>query len=194
MQITWRELPNRYQKYIIAFALTSPCWVASLGLTGLDIIYGLVFFIASMVMIFTTEKAKQVPDHSTVDHFEQLSRLNWYNLAPAASLVMASVLFVWAPGHRATIVFVMWALSCLAILFFSHQARIKLFNNLVVDYLSQKFPTLSRPQLTCGVTMIVNKRHISVKKLSLSLHIDASEAAKIRYLCLKYIENNLQPA
>ncbi|MCA9379423.1 hypothetical protein KC640_03260 [Candidatus Dojkabacteria bacterium] len=191
MQKVWQDLPSRYKFYLVSFLAGTTLWLASLVVPGVDIVYGLVFLALSIGLIFTTKKAESFPDHSTRDHFEQADRLNWYNVVPAICVVLASILFVWGPIHRATIVLLMWGISCAGIWFVSTAARATLGNQLIANYLVKKFPTLPTEKLVKGVSMIITKKHIPVRDLSLELQIDASEAAALRHLVKKYLENNL---
>lgn len=187
----WQTFPTMYKQYVFYFVISSPLIIATFIWPWLEVAYALIFFLASFNLFFVRENVAEIPEFSTLDHFERESRFNWYNYLPIGLLIIASLCFVWLPINKAIISLLFWAISIGILFKFSNPARQKLGEELVADYLKSQFPELGTTEIYRFVDYAQTSEKVDAEQTAKLLDVDTETAQKIVNLYFKYVRNNL---
>ena len=179
---------NRYNAYFGFFILGLIVFVASLFIGALETLYAVLFFLAGLNMIFSTQQPKKDPLHSTATHYEVYSRDNIVNYILAAVIVVEIVVYLFIPISKPLLILAMWILNLFAYPRFMQYFSGRLGKRLVGSYLQEQLPELKREQIASAVLALNSQPEITAEALSAQFQFTAEQAARLIVLYRKYLE------
>jgi hypothetical protein len=180
----WVQLPSTYQNFVSLYAIMLPIGVLSIFITGLQVVYGIFFFLISAVTVFNPRSTVESPEHSTIEHYEHASRYNWWNYVMASFVAVSALLFVFLPINKALIAIICWTFACGFLLIYMPFIQLKLALDMLENYLHQQFPDIYRVTLRKFIQSKLFSAEVDLTELS------AEQKDKLGDLTDKYIANN----
>lgn len=178
----WEALPDLYRRYVSLYVIAFPIGLISIVFAVLQVPYALVFFVAGVLTLFSTEKPKEDPQHSSVTHFEINARFNTWNYISIGFLVATAILFQFTQINKGVLALLFWSISCTALLKYFPQVNATLSLELIIDYLHQELPHLDAQTVTGFV--FAKQNNLPLENLEAS----ADEKQELEKLYATYVQ------
>jgi hypothetical protein len=183
-------MTNTVRSYLYAYVGGLILFVITLFVRELSVIYMGLYFLVGLGFVFTFNQPQDVPERSTVTHFERASRWNAYSYILAGALVLASLIISFAPIQPNFSTLIIWSLSCGGLWGLTKFYDSRLLTNIIADYIKQQVPA-SAPRAVEIVALLQDQHQTTAPDLVTKFGLNPADAERLIYMFRQYVRNNL---
>lgn len=181
---------QKYRAYEIYFLIALPVLLLSLIWNWLQLVYVIIFFLATLDLIFITTPIDDKTNHSSVNYYERSSRWNWFNYVLIVLLIIEAFMFTIIPVGQGFVILASWAINILMIRKLSTAYGATIFKSMLMGYLKQQMPNVEPHKFDMAYEYINRSEFPSAKDLALFAGVSEQTADDIIHYYSVYTQSN----